>query len=105
MMQRARTRTTRRIGHVNALRGDKAPAGIPFQSLCDGLGIEAAPLGRRLLHPAIRGRRVHRRVRVQAQAGPSLRIVETKSRNQPDAMDKPSDTASSPAALALPDAA
>jgi hypothetical protein len=90
---------------VSWVRGEKAAARIPFQSLCESLGMEAAPLGRRLLYPAIRGRRLHRRVRVQAQSGRSKRIVKTKSRNQPHAVERSIATVSSAAAFPWPDVA
>jgi hypothetical protein len=62
--------------------GEYATARIPFQSLCDGLEMEAAPLRRRLLLPVIPGRNLQRRVRVQARSG-RMRIVEHTSRDQP----------------------
>ena len=73
------------------IRGDNAAARIPFQSLCDGLGMEAAPLARRLLRPAIPGGKPHRRAGVRRQSDDGRRIAVRKLPKNPHAMATPVD--------------
>ena len=63
-------------------RGEYATARIPFQSLCDGLEMEAAPLRRAPVAASDSRPQSQRRVRVQARSG-RMRIVEHTSRDQP----------------------
>ena len=73
------------------VRGDNAAARIPFQSLCDGLGMEAAPLARRLLLAAIPGGKPHRRAGVRRRSDNSMRIAVFKLPKKPHAMATPVD--------------
>jgi len=52
-----------------------ATARIPFRSLCDGLEMEAVPLARRMLLPAIPGGRRPRRIGVRRLCDGGKRIV------------------------------
>ncbi len=64
-----------RIEVLAWIRGDYATARIPFQSLCEGLDFEAAPLARRLLLPTSADTRTHRRVGVRRMCDGGMRIV------------------------------
>jgi hypothetical protein len=89
---------------VRWIRGDKPPARIPFQSLCEDLGLEAARLGRRLLLPVIPGGHPQRRIRVMANSG-RMRIVTTASRPPLPAPEAPVDPVSAALVSAWPDVA
>jgi hypothetical protein len=89
---------------VSWIRGEKATVRIPFASLCESLGMEAAPLGRRLLLPVIPNRPPRRRVRVSAQSG-RMHIVGARSRYRPLAPAKPIDVPSTPMVSSWPDVA
>lgn len=73
------------------IRGDNAAARIPFRSLCDGLGMEAAPLARRLLLPAIPGGKLHRRAGVRRRSDDSMRSAVVKLPKKPHGMATPVD--------------
>ena len=64
------------------LRGEYASARIPFQALCDGLEIEAAPLARRRLLPVASDAKRTRRVRVHhlGGGGRHIEVVERRAR-------------------------
>ena len=65
------------------IRGEYASARIPFQALCDGLELEAAPLARRLLLPMVSDVQRTRRVRVHHLGGGGRHIAVVEPRARP----------------------